>query len=160
MNMLDTYSTMMRSIHGPKIKIATNTAIIFGIKANVCSWIEVVVWNTLTARPTRRPSPNIGAATSKTTIKACCGILDFTEGEILINGMSIKKQPLECKKIMAYIPDNPDLYEFMSGIRYLNFIGDVYGIPTDVREKRIAEYAEDMGITDALAEKSLPTPTV
>ena len=88
-----------------------------------------------------------------TTIKACCGILDFTEGEILINGMSIKKQPMECKKMMAYIPDNPDLYEFMSGIRYLNFVGDVYGVPTDVREKHIAEYAEDMGITDALGEK-------
>ena len=88
-----------------------------------------------------------------TTIKACCGILDFTEGEILINGMSIKKQPLACKKIMAYIPDNPDLYEFMSGIRYLNFVGDVYGVPTDVREKHIAEYAADMGITDVLGEK-------
>ena len=88
-----------------------------------------------------------------TTIKACCGILDFTEGEILINGMSIKKQPLACKKMMAYIPDNPDLYEFMSGIRYLNFVGDVYGVPTDVREKHIAEYAADMGITDALGEK-------
>lgn len=88
-----------------------------------------------------------------TTIKACCGILDFTEGEILVNGMNIKKQPLECKKIMAYIPDNPDLYEFMSGIQYLNFIGDVYQIPTDVREKHIAEYSADMGITDALAEK-------
>ena len=88
-----------------------------------------------------------------TTIKACCGILDFTEGEILINGMSIRKQPLECKKIMAYIPDNPDLYEFMSGIQYLNFIGDVYRVPADIREKRIAEYSADMGITDALAEK-------
>ena len=88
-----------------------------------------------------------------TTIKACCGLLDFTEGEILVNGMSIRKQPLECKKIMSYIPDNPDLYEFMSGIRYLNFVGDVYGVPTDVREKRIAEFANDMGITDALAEK-------
>ena len=87
------------------------------------------------------------------TIKACCGLLDFTEGEILVNGMSIKKQPLECKKIMSYIPDNPDLYEFMSGIRYLNFVGDVYGVPTDMREKRIAEFANDMGITDALAEK-------
>ena len=88
-----------------------------------------------------------------TTIKACCGILEFTQGEILINGMSIKRQPLECKKIMAYIPDNPDLYEFMSGIRYLNFVGDVYGVATGVREKHIAEYAADMGITDALAEK-------
>ena len=88
-----------------------------------------------------------------TTIKACCGILDFTEGEILVNGMSIKKQPLECKRIMAYIPDNPDLYDFLSGIQYLNFIGDVYKVPVSVREKRIAEYSGDMGITDALAEK-------
>ena len=88
-----------------------------------------------------------------TTIKACCGILNFTEGEILVNGMSVKKQPLECKKIMAYIPDNPDLYEFMSGIQYLNFMGDVYKVPADVREKRIAEYADDMGIKEALADK-------
>lgn len=88
-----------------------------------------------------------------TTIKACCGILDFTEGEILVNGMSIKTQPLECKKIMSYIPDNPDLYEFMSGIQYLNFVGDVYRVPTSIREKRIADFSADMGITDALAEK-------
>ena len=70
-----------------------------------------------------------------------------------MNGMSIKTQPLECKKIMSYIPDNPDLYEFMSGIQYLNFVGDVYRVPTDIREKRIAEYSAAMGITDALAEK-------
>ena len=88
-----------------------------------------------------------------TTIKACCGILDFSEGEILVNGMSVKKQPLECKKIMAYIPDNPDLYDFMSGIQYLNFIGDVYKVPADLREKKIAEYSSDMGITGALADK-------
>ena len=67
--------------------------------------------------------------------------------------MSVKKQPLECKKIMAYIPDNPDLYEFMSGIQYLNFMGDVYKVPADIREKHIAEYAGDMGITEALADK-------
>ena len=88
-----------------------------------------------------------------TTIKACCGILDFTEGEILINGMSIRKQPMECKKIMACIPDNPDLYEFMSGIQYLNFIGDVYRVPADVRQQRIAEFGDDMGITKDLADK-------
>ena len=88
-----------------------------------------------------------------TTIKACCGILDFTEGEILINGMSIRKQPMECKKIMAYIPDNPDLYEFMSGIQYLNFIGDVYRVPAEVRQQRIAEFGDDMGITKDLADK-------
>ena len=88
-----------------------------------------------------------------TTIKACCGILDFTQGEIFVNGMSVKKQPLECKKVMAYIPDNPDLYEFMSGIRYLNFVGDVYGVSPKDREERIARLAGDMGITDALGEK-------
>ena len=87
-----------------------------------------------------------------TTIKACCGILDFTEGEILINGMSIRKQPLECKKIMAYIPDNPDLYEFMSGIRYLNFIGDVYRVEPTVRRERIHKYAEMLGIEGDLAQ--------
>ena len=88
-----------------------------------------------------------------TTIKACCGILDFSQGEIFVNGMSVKKQPLECKKVMAYIPDNPDLYEFMSGIRYLNFVGDVYGVSPKDREERIARLAGDMGITDALGEK-------
>ena len=88
-----------------------------------------------------------------TTIKACCGILDFSQGEIFVNGMSVKKQPLECKKVMAYIPDNPDLYEFMSGIRYLNFVGDVYGVSPKDREDRIARLAGDMGITDALGEK-------
>ena len=88
-----------------------------------------------------------------TTIKACCGILDFTEGEILINGMSIKEKPLECKKIMAYIPDNPDLYEFLSGIQYLNFVGDIYGVPVEQRQKRIAELRDAMEITPALGNK-------
>ena len=88
-----------------------------------------------------------------TTIKACCGILDFTEGEILINGMSIKEKPLECKKIMAYIPDNPDLYEFLSGIQYLNFVGDIYGVPVEQRQKRIAELSDAMEITPALGNK-------
>ena len=88
-----------------------------------------------------------------TTIKACCGILDFTEGEILINGMSIKEKPLECKKIMAYIPDNPDLYEFLSGIQYLNFVGDIYGVPVEQRQKRIAELGDAMEITPALGNK-------
>ena len=88
-----------------------------------------------------------------TTLKACCGILDFTEGEILINGMSIKEKPLECKKIMAYIPDNPDLYEFLSGIQYLNFVGDIYGVPVEQRQKRIAELSDAMEITPALGNK-------
>ena len=87
-----------------------------------------------------------------TTIKACCGILDFTEGEILVNGMSIKKQPLECKKIMAYIPDNPDLYENLSGIQYLNFVADVFGIGAAEREEIIRKYADMFEITDSLGD--------
>ena len=63
-----------------------------------------------------------------TTLKCCCGILDFDSGEILVDGLSVKKEPLECKKRLAYIPDNPDLYEFMSGIKYLNFVADIYGV--------------------------------
>ena len=60
-----------------------------------------------------------------TTIKSCCGILNFDEGEIYVDGVSVKEKPLECKRKMAYIPDNPDLYEFMTGIKYLNFIADI-----------------------------------
>ena len=63
-----------------------------------------------------------------TTIKSCVGLLGFDEGEIYINGKSIKDDPIECKKQIAYIPDNPDLYEFMSGIKYLKFIADIYGV--------------------------------
>src|SRR5699024_8382251 len=63
-----------------------------------------------------------------TTLKAIAGILQFDQGDIFIDGKSIKNQPLECKKIMAYIPDNPDLYEYLTGIKYLNFIADVYGV--------------------------------
>ncbi len=76
-----------------------------------------------------------------TTLKACAGILDFTEGEILIDGMNIRKEPIACKKIMAYIPDNPDMYTFMTGQKYLNFIADVYEIPADLRKERIEKYA-------------------
>ena len=68
-----------------------------------------------------------------TTLKAVVGILQFDEGEILIDGMSIKSAPLACKKVLAYIPDNPDLYEYMTGIKYLNFIGDIFAVPADVR---------------------------
>ncbi|MGI6006185.1 MAG: ABC transporter ATP-binding protein [Ruminococcus sp.] len=88
-----------------------------------------------------------------TTIKSCCGILNFEEGEILVNGMSIKNQPIDCKKIMAYIPDNPDLYEFMSGIRYLNFIADIYGVDKEVRKERIRYYADLFEITEDLGEQ-------
>ena len=72
-------------------------------------------------------------AGKSTTIKSCCGLLDFDSGDIYIDGISIKDDPIECKKRIAYIPDNPDLYEFMSGIKYLNFIGDIYGVKKEER---------------------------
>ncbi len=77
-----------------------------------------------------------------TTLKSVVGILRFDSGEILIDGHSIKTEPLECKKRIAYIPDNPDLYDFMTGTQYLNFIADVFEVPADVRSERIARYAE------------------
>ncbi len=87
-----------------------------------------------------------------TTLKSAVGILRFDEGEIWINGHSIKEDPLACKKDLAYIPDNPDLYEFMSGIKFLNFIADIYGVPADVRKERIRKYADLLELTDHLAE--------
>jgi len=72
-----------------------------------------------------------------TTLKACCGILPFDQGEILVDGISVKEDPLACKKRIAYIPDNPDLYEFLTGFQYLNFIADVFAIPKDERKRRI-----------------------
>lgn len=86
-----------------------------------------------------------------TTLRAACGLLRFDEGEIFIHSHSIKDDPLACKREMAYIPDNPDLYEFLSGIRYLNFISDVYGISKEAREEKIHYYADQFGLTDALA---------
>lgn len=88
-----------------------------------------------------------------TTIKSCCGILQFEEGEIFINNISIKKNPLECKKLIAYIPDNPDLYEYMSGIKYLNFVADIYGISKSDREERIQKYADMFELTSDLAQQ-------
>ena len=87
-----------------------------------------------------------------TAIKSCCGILDFDAGEIYIGGHSVKAQPMECKRITAYIPDNPDLYEFMSGIKYLNFVADVFGVSKEVRAERIARYADAFGLTEDLAQ--------
>ncbi len=87
-----------------------------------------------------------------TTIKACCGILDYDEGEVYINGISVKDEPLRCKALLAYIPDNPDLYEFMSGIKYLNFVADVFGVGKKEREERIALYADTFGLTEDLAQ--------
>ncbi len=88
-----------------------------------------------------------------TTIKAAVGILSFDEGDILIDGVSIKAKPIECKKIIAYIPDNPELYEFMTGVGYLNFVADVFGVDTKTRGERIALYSSKLGLTEALGER-------
>lgn len=87
-----------------------------------------------------------------TTIKACTGILNFEEGDILIDGVSIKEKPLECKKQTAYIPDNPDMYDFMTGIGYLNFIADIFGVPEEVRDELIDKYADAFEIKDNLGQ--------
>lgn len=87
-----------------------------------------------------------------TTLKSIVGILPFDEGNIFIDGMSIKEQPLECKKKMAYIPDNPDLYEYLSGVQYLNFVADVYRVSQTDREKRIKKYADMLELTADLAQ--------
>ncbi|MDD4495585.1 MAG: ABC transporter ATP-binding protein [Eubacteriales bacterium] len=87
-----------------------------------------------------------------TTIKACCGIIGFDSGEIYVDGISIKTDPLKCKKRIAYIPDNPDLYEFLSGIKYLNFIADIFEVSKADREERIKKYAEIFELTSDLAQ--------
>lgn len=87
-----------------------------------------------------------------TTIKACCGIMEFDTGEIYVDGESIRLAPLSCKKKMAYIPDNPDLYEYLSGIKYLNFIADVYEVSKEDREGRIKKYADTFELSADLAQ--------
>lgn len=87
-----------------------------------------------------------------TTIKSIVGILKFDEGEILVDGMSVKESPIECKKKIAYIPDNPDLYEFMTGISYLNFIADIYNVSSQDRTERIKKYGDLLELTDDLAQ--------
>lgn len=87
-----------------------------------------------------------------TTIKSICGILDFEEGDILIDGISIKKQAMECKKKLAYVPDNPDLYDSLTGIKYLNFIADIYGVSKEDREKGIQDYATQFGLINNLGD--------
>ena len=87
-----------------------------------------------------------------TTIKACCGILQFDSGEILVDGVSVKADPLSCKRKIAYIPDNPDLYDFMSGIKYLNFVADIFGVSQSERQERIRLYADTFELTDDLAQ--------
>ena len=87
-----------------------------------------------------------------TTLKSAVGILPFDEGEIYIDGVSIREQPLECKKKLAYIPDNPDLYDFMTGIGYLTFVADIFGVSAEDRQQRIHDYAEAFSLTDDLAQ--------
>ena len=91
-------------------------------------------------------------AGKSTTIRAVVGVLDFTEGDILIDGHSVKNEPMACKQITAYIPDNPDLYENLTGIQYLNFVADIFDISSADREARIRKYADVFEITDALGD--------
>ncbi len=86
-----------------------------------------------------------------TTIKSCCGLINFDAGQILIDGHSIKDEPIVCKRLMAYLPDNPDLYDYMTGIQFLNFVADIFGVPAGERTARIHKYAHELEIVDALA---------
>lgn len=87
-----------------------------------------------------------------TTLKCVTGILSFDKGEILIDGDSIIKNPVECKRKLAYIPDNPDLYEFMSGIKYLNFVADIFGVSSEERQEKIRKYSDVFELTKDLAQ--------
>ena len=87
-----------------------------------------------------------------TTLKSVVGILQFDQGEITIGGKSIKTDPLACKRLLAYIPDNPDLYDYMTGIKYLNFIADVFGVDAQTRQARIRTYADTFELTGDLAQ--------
>lgn len=94
-----------------------------------------------------RPGEIVGfighnGAGKTTTIRAIAGVLGFEEGEILIDGKSIRRDPIGCKKVLAYVPDNPDLYEYLTGMQYLNFLCDVFGVSAKLREKRIRAYAQ------------------
>lgn len=91
-------------------------------------------------------------AGKSTTIRSIVGVLDFTQGDILIDGQSVKTNPLACKQVTAYIPDNPDIYEHLTGIQYLNFIADVFEISAALREERIQKYADLFGITGNLGD--------
>ncbi len=85
-----------------------------------------------------------------TTLKAACGILQFDRGEVYVDGHSVKDDPIACKKVLAYVPDNPDLYEFLTGLQYLNFVADIFGVSKADRTERIAHYGELLGMTDDL----------
>lgn len=87
-----------------------------------------------------------------TTLKSCCGILQYDSGEIYVDGQSMKQEPLACKKKLAYIPDNPDLYEFMTGIQFLNFVADIFEVRAAERLRRIRRLADDFELTADLAQ--------
>ena len=87
-----------------------------------------------------------------TTIRAVAGVLDFEEGDILVDGLSIRKEPVACKRLLAYIPDNPDLYDHLTGIQYLNFIGDIFAVGRTEREARVQRYADAMELTRNLGD--------
>ena len=87
-----------------------------------------------------------------TTLKCVAGIIDFEEGEILIDGHSIVREPVLCKSLIAYIPDNPDIYEYLTGIQYLNFIADIYDVSDEKRTAAIKKYADAFEITSALGD--------
>ena len=87
-----------------------------------------------------------------TTIKCCCGLIEFDSGEIYVDGISIKEDPLECKRRLSYLPDNPDLYGFMTGIKYLNFVADIYSMGVEEREYQIHKLSDMFGITEDLAQ--------
>ena len=87
-----------------------------------------------------------------TALKSITGIHEFDQGEIIINGINLKEDPLACKRSFAYIPDNPDLYEYLTGIQYLNFIADIFEVPAAEREERIRKYAEEFEITASLGD--------
>ena len=89
-----------------------------------------------------------------TTLKCVAGILDFEEGDIYVSGKSVKESPIDCKKVMAYIPDNPELYDYLTGIQYLNFIADVYGVGADERTQKIERYAKEFEISEWLGDLS------
>lgn len=89
-------------------------------------------------------------AGKSTTIRAVVGVMDFEEGDIFIDGHSVKSEPIECKKVTSYIPDNPDLYEHLTGIQYLNFIADIFGIDAAERKEKIKKYADLFEITPEL----------
>ena len=91
-------------------------------------------------------------AGKSTTLKSVAGILQFDSGEITVNGHSIRTDPIACKRDFAYIPDNPDLYDFMSGIKYLNFVADIFAIPAAERQEKIRRYADLFELTSDLAQ--------